>query len=136
MRAMMQTAFALAMEETGLKVTVEAGTHLSPALMLDILRQVFMLPANMFTGVLLDVRAGKADPRLDDAAVGQIATYIRARQSERPEKLRTAFVVDRERSVDLMRRVAFLTESLPLDAAVFQTEADAWRWLARDEGRQ
>jgi hypothetical protein len=132
----MQTAFALAMEETGLKVTVDAGPSLSPALMLDILRQVFMLPADMFSGVLLDLRAGKTDPRLDDAAVGQIAAYVRARQSERPVKLRLAFVVDRERSIDVMRRVAFLTESLPPKAAVFQAEADAWRWLAEDEERR
>jgi hypothetical protein len=132
MRAMPQTAFSLEVEGAGLKVTVGAGALVSPALMLDMLRQVFMLPAAMAARVLWDLRAGKPDPQLDDEAVRQIAAYVRDRQSERAVKLRAAFVVDRASSLDLARRVSFLAENISPAAAMFQDEGDAWRWLAQD----
>lgn len=134
MMAIPKTAYTLAVEGTGLKVTVDAGTPVSPALMLDVLRQVFMLPAAMTASVLWDLRAGETDRQLDADAVMRIAAYVRDRLPDLLFKPRTAFLVDRDRSADLARQVAFMAEALPLAAGMFQCEADALRWLAQDEG--
>lgn len=121
--------YRIASRDAYLLVSFEAGTRVTPDMVLSVLQEEFNLPKAMVVCDLWDLRGCHADKAIDAGTMIQFVSYISDRYHSKLMHKKTAILVDKDVAFGLTRMFQILAEDLPYEVEIFRDEHEAQRWI-------
>ena len=127
-----EALYQIAFFNSYLLVTFQAGTLVTPAIILSVLSEEFRLPRAKVECDIWDIRGCEADRDIDVDAMFQIVSFIKERFHSKLLHRKTAIVVDQDVTYGLTRMFQILADDLPYEIEIFRTYREAQQWIENE----
>lgn len=127
-----EALYQIAFFDSYLLVTFQAGTLVTPAIILSVLNEEFRLPKASVVCDIWDIRGCEADRDIDANAMFRIVSFIKERFHSKLSHRKTAIVVDQDVTYGLTRMFQILADDLPYEIEIFRSFREAQQWIENE----